>query len=428
MILPIEKWLNEQEFKDEIKDLFIESITCYKASAYRAALLFSVLGFQSIIKDRILTSEKPSDLVDQKWSTITKNLRKDDSWDQEVNECIKRNDEKSRIFDITDDLRQQVAYWKYRRNDCAHSKQNKIDYSHVESFWLFLKSNLPKFVVNGGVDSLLQKIDRHFNPDFTSFKADPSKLLKEVPLILNSDEDINKLIQGIYEIFVKYDDLHPIIPDKRELSFYNGLIKLSKVSQNVVDLIKQRGASGLEEHFLYDYPQHITLFYHSEESIRNFWRTKLIEMGSRKFKILAHLLRNGLIVDNEKEEAIEFFIFNLSNERFTDDVNVINELQITGYFDYYKEIVFEDRLVLEDRLINDSYWTDRARQSIIEHLDIIGLDSVVCASINKVFSLGSYSEDWQKTLQMYFLDESKRDKYINVCTSEGIVPTSNLGF
>ncbi|WP_342411896.1 hypothetical protein NYE22_12890 [Bacillus sp. FSL K6-1560] len=421
MILPIEKWLNEQEFKEDIKDLFIESITCYKASAYRAALLFSVLGFQSIIKERILNSEKPTNIKDQKWGAITKNLRKDDSWDKEVNECIKRNDENSRIFDLTDDLRQQAAYWKNRKNDCAHSKQNIIDYSHVESFWLFLKSNLPKFVVNGGVDSLLQTIDKHFNPDFTSIKADPTKLLKEVSLILNNDEDIDKFTQGIYEVFLKYDDLHPISPNERELSFYNELIKLPRVSQSVVDLIKQRGALGLEAQFLYDYPQSITKFYHSEEGARNFWRTKLIKMGYRKFKILAALLRNGLI-DNEKEEAIDFFIRNISNEKFNEDVNVISDLQKNGYFDHYKKIVFEDRL------INVFDWANSARHSIDGHLDVIGLDDVVCESINSVFSSGFYPWDMQKTLYMYFLDESKSAKYINVCSSLGIVPTSNLGF
>lgn len=421
MILPIEKWLNEQEFKDDIKDLFIESITCYKASAYRAALLFSFLGFQSIIKDRILTSEKPANLKDQKWDAITKNLRKDDSWDHEVNECIKRNDENSRIFDITDDQRQQAAYWKNRRNDCAHSKQNKIDYSHVESFWLFLKSNLPKFVVNGGVDSLLQKIDRHFNPDYTSLKADPSKLIKEVPDILNNDEDIDKLIQGIYEVFLKYDDNHQTVPNAREVSFYNELIKIPKVSQSVIDLIKKRENFGLEVYFLYVYPQQITKFYHSQESIRNFWRTKLIEIGPRSFKIFAALLRNGLI-DNEKEEAIEFFIRNNPFNIFSEDVNVISELRINGYFDYYKKVVFEDRL------INDFKWANIANQSIRKHLDEIGLDDVVCESINSVFSSAPYPWDMQKTLQLYFLDKSKRDEYIHVCSSLGIVPTSNLGF
>lgn len=51
MKLKFEEWLVEQEIdKDtEVNDLFLEGITCYKASAYRAALLFSFLGFQTVI-------------------------------------------------------------------------------------------------------------------------------------------------------------------------------------------------------------------------------------------------------------------------------------------------------------------------------------------------------------------------------------------
>jgi hypothetical protein len=44
------------------KRLMEEAFTCYKASAYRASLLFSYLGFQTILKERVLSSNKP-DLI-----------------------------------------------------------------------------------------------------------------------------------------------------------------------------------------------------------------------------------------------------------------------------------------------------------------------------------------------------------------------------
>jgi hypothetical protein len=125
--LPIEVWLETQEFNENAKSLIKEAITCYKASAYRAALLFSYLGFQLILRDRILRSERPGNIHERAWETIKRNLRKEEAWDTEVNECIKKNDENKRIFIITEDLRQQAIYWKNRRNDCAHSKPNIID-------------------------------------------------------------------------------------------------------------------------------------------------------------------------------------------------------------------------------------------------------------------------------------------------------------
>ncbi|MGN2663036.1 hypothetical protein [Bacillus altitudinis] len=59
MKLEIEQWLDQQNFNEDINSLFEESITCYKASAYRASFLFSFLGFQSVIKERILKAEMP---------------------------------------------------------------------------------------------------------------------------------------------------------------------------------------------------------------------------------------------------------------------------------------------------------------------------------------------------------------------------------
>lgn len=86
--------------------------------------------------------------------SVCKNLRKEEKWDEEVNECVKKNDPNKVIFNISDDLRNQYLYWKNRRNDCAHFKKNIIDYFHVESFWLFLQSNLVKFAVNGSKEQL----------------------------------------------------------------------------------------------------------------------------------------------------------------------------------------------------------------------------------------------------------------------------------
>lgn len=201
MKLEIEKWLEKQNFSSEVTNLFEESITCYKASAYRASLLFSYLGFQSIIKERILNSEKPSNINEGQWETIKRKLRNDDSWDNEVRDCIKRNSANTILFNITDDLRQQAAYWTYRRNDCAHSKENTISYSHVESFWLFLNSNLSKFVVEGGVNSLLQKVEKHFDLNFTSRKADFGNLIDEVPLVVK-EEEVEYFLNELDDIFL----------------------------------------------------------------------------------------------------------------------------------------------------------------------------------------------------------------------------------
>ncbi|MCY8310015.1 hypothetical protein [Bacillus vallismortis] len=421
MKLEVERWLEKQNFSREITNLFEESITCYKASAYRASLLFSYLGFQSIIKERILKSEKPNNIKEGQWETIKRKLRNDDSWDNEVRDCIKRNNENTILFNITDDLRQQAAYWTYRRNDCAHSKPNTISYSHVESFWLFLFSNLSKFVVEGGVNALLQKIDKYFDLNFTSEKSNFSNLIDEVPFAVNVEE-MDYFLNELESIFYKQDTDYPFAYSERIISFLSELIKLeSSYSEKIIEFIK-RDELTLEESILGTHPEHITLFYNDKEGVRNFWRTKLPYMESHKFTIFAALLRNNLI-DNEKEEAIDFFIEHISAKRNSLFPELIEELKFHGYFERYKKLVF-----LEGR-INDFDWANKeGRNTIVDHLNILGLDQEIVESINKTFDYANYPYKMRNELKEYFLNPQKNQEYRMISESLGIKPTNTLGF
>jgi hypothetical protein len=76
--LEFENWVESQGFTQEVKDLFNESILCYKASAYRASLLYSYLAFQTILKLRILEATKPEHYHEKAWEAICNNLRKEE--------------------------------------------------------------------------------------------------------------------------------------------------------------------------------------------------------------------------------------------------------------------------------------------------------------------------------------------------------------
>ncbi|MEH6904053.1 hypothetical protein V7X04_19435 [Bacillus safensis] len=421
MRLQIEKWLDQQNFKEDINSLFEESITCYKASAYRASFLFSFLAFQSVIKERILKAEMPKNHNLHTWNGLKKNLRNEDKWDLEVIESIKINNEGKRIFNITQDLRDQALYWKGRRNDCAHSKPNTISYSHVESFWLFLISNLPKFFVDGGVKALLQNIDKHFNPNFTNNNEDFTHIINEVPFMVNEDE-MDYFLEQLEIIFYNHDTNYMFVISERMLSFYNSLIKLeSFISTKTIDFIKNK-RRGLEAIYLENYPNHIDLFYNEEKSLRNFWRTKLPTMGGSKFVILAYLLRNDLL-KKDKEEAIEYFINNISAVPNTFPVALIPDLQFHGYFEKYKKMVFFDGL------LSDFHWANtEGRFTITEHLNVIGLNEEIVESINRTFSNGNHPFKMRDTLRGYFTDASKKSEYIDVCRSLDITPVDNLGF
>jgi hypothetical protein len=112
----------------------------------------------------------------------------------------------SPIFNINDDIRQQIKYWKDRRNDCAHFKTNDIEAHHTESFWSFVKSNLAKISIEGGKESLLNKFEKHFDTTFTPPDADFSPLVKEI----DESVEINELSNLWSELINKIDH-YPIL-------------------------------------------------------------------------------------------------------------------------------------------------------------------------------------------------------------------------
>lgn len=204
MKLPLEDWLSKQNIPSESNDMFKESIICYKAGAYRASLMLSFMAFLSVIKVKIMNATKPDNIHERDWEGIVQNLRNDDRWDTETLEAIKRSDPQKRVFSISDDLRRQVFYWKDRRNDVAHSKRNEINYAHVETLWLFIMSNLGKFAVNGNIDSIIMKINKHFDLSYTSHTQSAEPLLSEAEHSIEVEE-IPSFCKELHQAFQQSD-------------------------------------------------------------------------------------------------------------------------------------------------------------------------------------------------------------------------------
>ncbi|WP_027956646.1 hypothetical protein [Halobacillus kuroshimensis] len=420
MQLDFEKWFYGKNFPREAINQFKESVICFKASAYRASLLMSYLGFQLVLKERILTAEKPDNIErEQSWEAIKKNLRKEDKWDEEVNECIKKSDDKKRIFIISEDLRNQAKYWKYRRNDCAHSKPNQIDASHVESFWLFLRSNIDKFVVGGSMEALLTRIDKHFDSNFTSNTASHSILVEEIPKTI-LEEDIEKFYMELTNIFESHF-IYPLVA-QRALEFWNELIRLEgAVGQKAIEFIKHE--SLLEIEFLSEYPERTAVFYECDSpEVRNLWRSKIHRGNYVLLNIFISLCRNGLI-KKEKEEALEYLVVNIKQTSLLEEW--ISPLKEIGFFKKYKDLVFAN----EGPLLNQFDWGNNSYWGIGDFLDQIGLDSQVVLVINNTFSTTYYPFKMQKAIKEYFdRKEGEKEDYKNICEQLSIEPAENLGF
>jgi hypothetical protein len=317
MRLEIELWYIEQGFSQDVNTLFDESVKCYKASAYKAALLFSFLGFQTIIRERILRSVKPDHLHPSNWERIHTNLRNDDKWDSEVIECIKKSDPGNKIFDISEDLRHQVIYWKNRRNDCAHSKNNLITDVHVESFWYFIKSNLTHFYLPGGLHSLLNKLRKHLDLTYTPADKPFDSLVIEAKQIINRSNSNN----FVDELLLLFQQINPFWPAAflREFELIESLLLSDALF--VDDLLDRMAAApDLYLNFVEDRPGRIEFFLKYEELIRRTWTTYLFVQND-KISLLSSLLRCGVIPD----ESYRYIFSETIHSGFDTNINELDK-------------------------------------------------------------------------------------------------------
>ena len=171
------------------------------------------------------------------------------------------------------DIRNQIHYWKNRRNDCAHSKVNIIDACHVEAFWTFLQSNLSKITVEGGKQTLLTKIERHYNINLTPKDADVQPLIKEIATAVTNDElndfwnECAERISGECWSFSDRDVacfFDTVIPNYADNQF-------SYIKDSLLSFI----SVGHLCDFLSECPHRIIDFCSDQQEIRNFWMQKL---------------------------------------------------------------------------------------------------------------------------------------------------------
>ena len=299
MRLKIEIWLAEQHFSSKIIPIFEESIRAYKASAYKAGLLFSYLGFLSVLKERVNQAQSPEGIDPKKWEEIRDSINNAEQWDASIFQSITRK--RQPIFLIPESIVQEVTYWKDRRNDCAHYKHENIDYHHVEGFWSFLQTHLPKFVVNGSKESLLQRMLEHFDYSLTPQGRDISPLVKEIGHVVDNAElpTFFKLLeQALLKEFNDNEICNKI---------YDSVLSNCRpeIKEELVSFLKKEQDRLLS--FLQSYTDktlHVNL---TNKEARRICIKKLFRgfLSDNDSKILASIIQNDIIEEDQREDIFE---------------------------------------------------------------------------------------------------------------------------
>ncbi|WP_373552335.1 hypothetical protein, partial [Haliscomenobacter sp.] len=344
MKLPFEEWVSQKHFSQNIVKLFSEAIISYKHSAYMASLLFSYLAFLTILKELIIKSTKAASIPQGRWDILIKKLQNDDTWEKCVFEELINNS--SPIFNISDDIRQQVKYWKDRRNDCAHFKANDIQAHHTESFWSFIRSNLFKITLEGGKASLINKFRTHFDPTFTPPTADVNTLILEI------EESVDFL-----DLTDFWDELiNTISPYALAFSYYDQ--NIGKILNSVFELcanpIKENLAKFLKNN-RYDlvlisfHPDKVNFMNYSQGEVRAIWRSRMSSDAAST--LLAALLRNSLIPKDEISEANKYVINLITGHRPNDEITHL-ALAGNGFGDALFSIAIQEKRLENFKWVN----------------------------------------------------------------------------
>ncbi len=339
MILPIESWIAEKGYQKSVKKLFHESVVCYKNSAYRASLLFSYLGFLTIVKELIIKGKKPDSILEPRWEGILKSIENDDKWEKSIFTELINNG--APIFNFTDDIRDQIKYWKDRRNDCAHFKSNEIESHHVESFWSFLRSNVSKITIEGGLATLIKKFALHFDETYTPPNKNFDHLINEldISLLPSEHEDFFK------ELRAKLDG-RSYWTTTESHKVFNRILEMGaeRVQESLVEFLKNT-PNDKDLRFLNDYPEKIIFLDYSSAEIRAMWKSRFAHDSINPFNILVSMFKNNLIPKEEIEEVNRdvFNRYNQTSRRFLPSRDQIDTLKAHGFIDMIYAIAFEEK-------------------------------------------------------------------------------------
>lgn len=392
MRLPFENWLAEQDFGAESKELFSEAVTCFKSGAYRGAMLLSYLGFQTVVRDRILAAPAPAGMPASAWASIQTEVRRDDAWDAATFDAIQRQ-KPAPVFGASDDVRNQVTYWKNRRNDCAHAKRNAISQSHIEAFWLFVQSNLPRIVVNGSRAALLGKIEQHFDPSVTPVGVPVTHLIAEINTAVEPSE--LKAFLADVDVFFRRrpKQLFATYP-KEGVQFFGAILRGKDGA--VADETAALAARSLDLllPLLRSDPGVCWRFVSFPTAIRKVWHDRLFENGRDDLEVLCAMVSTGAIPPTQVEEALRCAI-----EKFHDEVPTAAcelVLEQHGFYELFKECAFGQEL------IDDFDWGNGNVEMVVRTLTKVPIDESIVRAISSVFDKHNYPFALRDRLEEFF--------------------------
>lgn len=338
------KWLNiYDEFRERtaLRDILNDAIRCYRHDIARPALMLSYIAFIQAVRSNLLNSDKPEGFNEKRWNATMAKLRNDNKWDEEVIECIKNRGngvDNPPFFELSDTLRNDVCYWRSRRNDCAHYKDSEITLSHVSAFWVFMMDNYNKFTPIGSIQQSINEYNRHFDISLTPRGTSTERIFKRLCLAIKTQDDLRKFLKETHskmDFKPQCDLVHDLLIEEHHkelaISFLKGEMKRLKA-------------------YLCAKPKDVSLILGNDPTMtRKIWYDDL-RVFCRCMNVYVEMLRAKMLTDAEIKESLELYLEHAYTQGhlFIKDEDDFNVLIDNGLYD-----IFIDEYLTKSFVCND---------------------------------------------------------------------------
>lgn len=316
------------EFKDGtvLRDILNDAIRCYRNGIARPALMLSYIAFIQAVRDNLLKSDMPKGFNEPRWKACMSKLRQENAWDEQVISCIKCRDNPP-YFELTDSLRDDVCYWRNRRNDCAHYKDSEITLSHVAAFWVFIMDNYNKFTPIGSLMQSVNDYKRHYNVSITPKGTSTEVIFKRLCLAIKTEDDLLLFLKET-DSCMEYEEqaqlLHDLLMDERHKAKVISLLtgKLKRVKMYLA--LKPADVS--------------VILGNNPEMTRKFWYEDFMLFASSA-NVYVEMLRAKMIPQGEIKESLDMFLKHeyKRNAFYLDNPEDFNVLKENGLYDIFIE-------------------------------------------------------------------------------------------
>lgn len=316
------------EFKDGtvLRDILYDAIRCYRNGIARPALMLSYIAFIQAVRDNLLKSDMPKGFNEPRWKACMSKLRQENAWDEQVISCIKCRDNPP-YFELTDSLRDDVCYWRNRRNDCAHYKDSEITLSHVAAFWVFIMDNYNKFTPIGSLMQSVNDYKRHYNVSITPKGTSTEVIFKRLCLAIKTEDDLLLFLKET-DSCMEYEEqaqlLHDLLMDERHKAKVISLLtgKLKRVKMYLA--LKPADVS--------------VILGNNPEMTRKFWYEDFMLFASSA-NVYVEMLRAKMIPQGEIKESLDMFLKHeyKRNAFYLDNPEDFNVLKENGLYDIFIE-------------------------------------------------------------------------------------------